>query len=112
MEIKLLRGAAPRVVAALIGLTVGLAQAQIVGDQGQLEAVIVTGSRITQSGAAAQQPVSIIDRDIIEKTGLQSLADLLQQLTTGGSAAAESTIPASIFGDLIVNKGLGFALTI
>src|SRR5579859_4788957 len=107
MEIKLLRGAAPRVFAALMGLTAALAQAQITGEQGQLEAVIVTGSRITQSGAAAQQPISIIDRDIIEKTGLQSLGDLLQQLTTGGSALNTKFNSSGNFGYPPDGGGIG-----
>src|SRR5882724_3097941 len=107
MEIKPLRGAAPRVFAMLMGLTAGLAQAQVVGEQGQLEAVIVTGSRITQSGAAAQQPVSIIDRDSIEKTGLQSLGDLLQQLTTGGSALNTKFNSSGNFGYPPDGGGIG-----
>src|SRR6202166_2583662 len=104
----LLRGAVPRVVVALIGLglTVGLAQAQTAVDQGQLEAVVVTGSRITQSGAGAQ-PVSIIDRDIIEKTGLQSLGDLLQQLTTGGSALHTKFTSSRNFGYPPDGGGIG-----
>jgi iron complex outermembrane recepter protein len=101
----LLRGAVPLVVAALVA-TVGLAQAQSGGDQGQLEAVVVTGSRITQAGAGAQ-PVSIIDRDIIEKTGLQSLGDLLQQLTTGGSALNTKFNSSGNFGYPPDGGGIG-----
>jgi len=106
MEKKLLRGGVPRVVAALISLTGGFAQAQSVSDPGQLEAVVVTGSRITQAGAGAQ-PVSIIDRDIIEKTGLQSLGDLLQQLTTGGSALNTKFNSSGNFGYPPDGGGIG-----
>src|SRR6266700_174709 len=76
----------PLIAAMFIGLTAGPAQAQTAAGTGELETVIVTGSRIAQEGASAQQPVSIIDRDAIDKTNLQSLGDLLQQLTTGGSS--------------------------
>src|SRR6266851_123748 len=108
METKLLHGAARRIAATLIGLTAGLAQAQtVVGDQGQLEAVVVTGSRIIQSGAAAQQPVSIIDRDVIEKTGLQSLGDILQQLTTGGTALNTKFNSSGNFGYPPDGGGIG-----
>jgi len=49
--------------------------------------VIVTGSRIAREGAQAQQPVSIINRDAMIKTNIQSLGELLQQLTTGGQCS-------------------------
>src|SRR5690348_16749833 len=63
------------------------AQAQTVpDDQQQMQEVIITGSRIIQSSANAQQPLSIIDRNAIERTGLASIGDLLQQVTTGGKA--------------------------
>src|SRR6202790_86573 len=107
MEIKPLYGAMPRVFAALMGLTAGLAQAQIAGEQGQLEAVVVTGSRLTQSGAAGAQPGSMIARDIIEKTGLQSLGDLLQQLTTGGSALNTKFNSSGNFGYPPDGGGIG-----
>src|ERR1700689_2499169 len=50
--------------------------------QGQPESVaevVVTGSRILQNAAQASQPLSIISSDQIEKTGLASVGDLLQQ---------------------------------
>ena len=51
-----------------------------------LQEVVVTGSRIIQSSANSQQPLSIIDRDAIDRTGLASIGELLQQVTTGGKA--------------------------
>ena len=55
------------------------------GEPGMQE-VVVTGSRIIQSSANAQQPLSILDRAAIDRTGLASVGDLLQQVTTGGKA--------------------------
>src|SRR5690242_21308548 len=55
-------------------------------DQQQMQEVVITCSRIIQSSATAQQPLSIISRDPIERTGLASIGDLLQQVTTGGKA--------------------------
>src|SRR6185437_13550453 len=52
----------------------------------QLQEVIVTGSRIVQSEAQREQPLSVISTAAIQKTGLTDTGTLLQQLTTGGSA--------------------------
>ena len=51
-----------------------------------LQEVIVTGSRIAQSEAQREQPLSVISTAAIQKTGLADTGTLLQQLTTGGSA--------------------------
>lgn len=69
--------------------------------------VVVTGSRIVQSGAATQQPISIIDRDAIDKTGLQSIGDLLQQLTTGGKALNAKFNSSGNFGYPPDGGGIG-----
>src|SRR2546427_7729937 len=47
---------------------------------------VITGSRIAQSIAQSTQPLSVISAADIERTGLASVGELLQQLTTGGSA--------------------------
>src|SRR5258707_14322688 len=52
----------------------------------QLQEVVITGSRIAQSNAQSTQPLSVISSADIERTGLASVGELLQQLTTGGSA--------------------------
>jgi len=69
--------------------------------------VVVTGSRIMRSGASTQQPVSIIDRDAIEKTGLETLGDLLQQLTTGGKALNTKFNSSGNFGYPPDGGGIG-----
>ena len=51
-----------------------------------LDAVQVTGSRIKQTDAVTQAPVSVITRAQIEKTGVTSVGELLQQVTGGGAA--------------------------
>src|SRR5690348_960686 len=51
-----------------------------------LQEVIVTGSRIAQSEAQREQPLSVITTAAIQKTGLADTGTLLQQITTGGSA--------------------------
>jgi iron complex outermembrane receptor protein len=69
--------------------------------------VVVTGSRIVQHAAQAEQPISIIDRDAIEKTGLETLGDLLQQLTTGGKALNAKFNSSGNFGYPNDGGGIG-----
>src|SRR3981081_3473749 len=78
----------PTVAVSLLALSAaGTAWAQVTpgGDEKGQE-VIVTGSRIAQSEAQREQPLSVISNEAIEKTGLAGVGELLQQLTTGGSA--------------------------
>jgi hypothetical protein len=75
-------------------LAVSAAHAQTAPDDQQpMQEVVITGSRIIQTSANAQQPISIIDRNSIERTGLASIGDLLQQVTAGGKALNSSSTP-------------------
>lgn len=69
--------------AALLPLAPAWAAPQ---DEKTLDVVEVTGSRIKRAAAEGQTPIQVIDREAIEKTGVTSISDLLQQLTAGGSA--------------------------
>jgi iron complex outermembrane recepter protein len=73
----------------------------------ELERVIVTGSRITQTGAEGQQPVFTLDREQIEKTGVVSVGDLLQQLTTSGKALNAKFNSSGNFGYPPDGGGIG-----
>lgn len=95
----------PPTAAALLSLAAMASQAQTAA-QADLEAVVVTGSRIAQ-GASAQQPISILDRDLIEKTNLQSIGEILQQLTTGGSALNAKFNSSGNFGYPPDGGGIG-----
>ena len=68
---------------------------------------MVTGSRIQQSIAESTQPLSIISSEAIEKTGLASVGDLLQQLTTGGSALNQKFNSSGNFGYPPDGGGIG-----
>src|SRR3984957_14005651 len=108
MRINLIDRIAPLIAATFLSIFGGAAQAQTaVADQGELQQVIVTGSRIAREGAEAQQPVSIISRDAIDKTNLQSLGELLQQLTTGGSALNTKFNSSGNFGYPPDGGGIG-----
>lgn len=58
----------------------------ITEDSVNLGKVQVTGSRIKQAGIEGIQPLQVLDREDIERTGLTSVGDILQQLTLSGSA--------------------------
>src|SRR5690348_8308997 len=73
----------------------------------KLQEVVVTGSRIVQSAINSQQPISIIDRATIEKTGLASIGDLLQQVTAGGKALNARFNSSGNFGYPADGGGIG-----
>jgi len=72
-----------------------------------LQEVVVTGSRIAQTVAQSTQPLSVISAEQIEKTGLASVGDLLQQLTTGGSALNAKFNSSGNFGYPPDGGGIG-----
>jgi iron complex outermembrane recepter protein len=72
-----------------------------------VQEVVITGSRIKQSIAESTQPLSVISSEAIEKTGLASVGDLLQQLTTGGSALNQKFNSSGNFGYPPDGGGIG-----
>ena len=72
-----------------------------------LDAVQVTGSRIKQTDAVTQAPVSVITRAQIEKTGVTSVGELLQQVTGGGSALNAKFNSSGNFGYPSDGGGIG-----
>ena len=55
-------------------------------DTEQLETITVVGSRIKRTDIETSQPVFVIEREDLQKTGLTSVGDILQDLTTNGAA--------------------------
>jgi iron complex outermembrane receptor protein len=76
-------------------------------DDESMQEVVVTGSRIVQSSANSQQPISIIDRAAIDRTGLASIGDLLQQVTAGGKALNTKFNSSGNFGYPADGGGIG-----
>lgn len=72
-----------------------------------LDAVVVTGSRIKKSESVTQAPVSVITRAQIDKTGVASLGQLLQQLSTGGKALNTQFNSSGNFGFPPDGGGIG-----
>src|SRR5207248_4943260 len=101
--------------ALALALASGAAQAQQTGESGPsaqpVQEVIVTGSRIARVGAQAEQPLSVISAEAIEKTGLASVGDLLQQLTTGGKALNTKFNSSGNFGYPPDGGGIGAGST-
>src|ERR1700681_3185151 len=94
-------------LAACCAATPALAQRPPAAEAQQVQEVVVTGSRILQSVAQTTQPLSVISAETIEKTGLASVGDLLQQLTTGGNALNQKFNSSGNFGYPPDGGGIG-----
>ncbi len=55
-------------------------------DEGAVEEVVVTGSRIRRDPLNERAPLTVLDGDALERTGLTNLGDALQNLPVAGSA--------------------------
>lgn len=77
----------------------------------KLETIVVTGSRIRSADIETAQPVVVIDRAQIEKSGFTSVADILQNITaTSGAAMTRSAVLVSntfAGGSFVDIRGLG-----
>jgi iron complex outermembrane recepter protein len=73
----------------------------------KLTEVVVTGSRIAQSEAQREQPLSVISSAAIEETGLADIGSLLQRLTTGGQALNTKFNSSGNFGYPPDGGGIG-----
>jgi iron complex outermembrane recepter protein len=69
-----------------IEVQTGDAQAVPPPDGTRLDTMQVTGSRIKRTDYETAQPVLVVSREDIERTGLTSIGDLLQDLAPAGSA--------------------------
>jgi iron complex outermembrane recepter protein len=94
-------------LAACCAATPALAQQPPAAASEQVQEVVITGSRIAQSLAQSTQPLSVISSADIERTGLASVGDLLQQLTTGGSALNAKFNSSGNFGYPPDGGGIG-----
>ena len=76
-------------------------------EEEQAERVEVTGSRIKRTDAEGQSPVLTLDRAALEKTGLTSVGDILQQLSAGGKALNGKFNSSGNFGFPADGGGIG-----
>ena len=78
-----------------------------------LERVQVTGSRITRTDIEGALPVTVIDRDQIERSGFESVADLLRSTTFNSFGSYRPQSGSSFQGlNLISLRGLGSSRTL
>lgn len=72
-----------------------------------LEEIIVTGSRIRQNPLEERAPIQTLELEDIERTGLTSLGDLLQRLSTSGSPLTTRFNSSGNFGFPPDGGGIG-----
>lgn len=70
-------------LASMVAIPSALAQSEEVKE---LDRVSVTGTRIKKVEMEGQTPIQTISREQIDRSGLNSIADVLQQITASGSA--------------------------
>jgi iron complex outermembrane receptor protein len=71
---------------ALAAATPSYAQQPASEQTEQLETITVVGSRIKRTDIETSQPVFVLERADLQKTGLTSVGDILQDLSTNGAA--------------------------
>jgi iron complex outermembrane receptor protein len=72
-----------------------------------LDTVTVTGTRIKSAEVAGQVPVQVLTREDIDRSGLTSLGDLVQELTGAGSALNTKFNSSGNFGFSPNGDGVG-----
>lgn len=73
----------------------------------ELERIEVTGSRIKKAEIEGQTPVQVISREQIQRSGLTSIGDLLQQVTAAGSSLNTKFNSSGNFGFPPDGSGVG-----
>ncbi|MBV8685914.1 MAG: TonB-dependent receptor [Alphaproteobacteria bacterium] len=69
--------------------------------------IVVTGSRIRRDPLSQDQPVTFVDRADIDRTGLNSVADVLQRLPSSGGALNSRFNNSGNFGNPPDGGGVG-----
>ncbi len=77
----------------------------------ELDRQLVTGSRIRTANITGQSPVLTLTRDDLERTGKNSIGDILQQLTASGSALNTKFNSSGNFGFPPSGAGVGAGAT-
>ena len=92
-------------LATSVAVPTAIAQEEAAAD---LERVQVTGSRIQRTDIEGALPVTVIDREQIERSGFQSVADLLRNTTFNSSGSYRPQSGNTFQGlNLIDLRGLG-----
>lgn len=86
-------------------------QAQDTTADKSVERIEVTGSRIKQTELEGRSPVQILDRDAIDRSGLSSIGDIIQNITASGSALNTKFNSSGNFGFPPDGGGVGAGAT-
>ena len=76
-------------------------------DANSQEGIVITGSRIRRDPLSQDQPVTFVDREDIDRTGLSSVADVLQRLPSSGGALNSRFNNSGNFGNPPDGGGVG-----
>jgi iron complex outermembrane receptor protein len=108
-----------RAVRSVLGATSLMAGAAFPADEDPevatravLDRVEVTGSRIKRTQLEGTMPVTTVTREDIERTGLQSIGDLVQELTSVGSAINTNFNNGGDGGTYVNIRNLGYGRTL
>src|SRR5687767_5401274 len=105
------RGLHHSTLALAIGLACAAHTALAQETATELERIEVLGSRIKRTELEGQSPVLTITRQEIERTGLISIGDVLQRLTSGGKALNTQVNSSGNFGAPPDGGGIGAGST-
>ncbi|MBU1310323.1 MAG: TonB-dependent receptor [Gammaproteobacteria bacterium] len=98
-------------VLSALALTTPQIQAQDNTADKSVERIEVTGSRIKQTELEGRSPVQILDRDAIDRSGLSSIGDIIQNITASGSALNTKFNSSGNFGFPPDGGGVGAGAT-
>jgi len=76
-------------------------------EEGSGEAIVITGSRIRRDPLSQDSPVTFVDRSDIDKTGLNSINDVLQRLPSAGGGLNGKFNNSGNFGNPPDGGGVG-----
>lgn len=94
----------------LLGASLGFSPPSSANDEEarELEMIRVTGSRILRVDVETANPVQVIERDQIERSGVTSVAELLQEMSIAGASLNQLGAAGTSFGAANINlRNLG-----
>jgi iron complex outermembrane receptor protein len=98
-------------VVGMVGFT-GTAVAQDQSDEQTLDRIEVVGSRIKRVEAETSQPIFTVSQEDIQASGLTSIGDVIQQLTSNGSALGTTQNNGGDGSTRVALRNLGTARTL
>lgn len=111
MSFKTRRPLSHRLTGALALVLSGIGLQVAAEDAPTMQRVEVTGSRIKKAEMAEATPVNVITREQLETSGLQTIGDVLQQLSGSGSALNTRFNSSGNFGYPPDGSGVGAGST-